>query len=196
MFAKISRYYKLPDEVTKDVQGRSLPSKTLRLLPEVSGDFLHTVEEVDRLDHLAYKYYRQPRKWWRICDANPAFLSPQAVLGGEPIMTDRFPLTWDDAAGQPPWANLRQGLLATVGVLDLQIVEEAQLVPEVQTVDGQPVTITVDRYKRAVIVIYNRLNVSAETLSGLITATGFETSQAERIGRVGKKIIIPPDSVR
>ena len=64
MFSKISRYRKLPDTVSSDARGRSLQSKTLRLLPEVSGEFRHTVEEVDRLDHLAYKYYRQSRKWW------------------------------------------------------------------------------------------------------------------------------------
>ena len=72
-----------------------MASKTLRLLPQVSGTFRHTVEDVDRLDHLAYKYYQQPRKWWRISDANPEFLSPQALLGKEPIVTDRFPVTFD-----------------------------------------------------------------------------------------------------
>jgi len=196
MFSKISRYRKLPDEVTTDVQGRAQQSKTLRLLPEVSGDFRHTVEQVDRLDHLAYKYYKQPRKWWRICDANPAFLSPQALLGVEPIVTDRFPLTLDDEADQPPWAELRQQLLAKVGVIDVQMVEEAQLVPTVRTVDSQQVTVYADDYTRAVIITYNRVNVSAETLGDVITATGFGTSQAQRIGRVGKQVIIPPDSVR
>ena len=88
MFSKISRYRKLPDVVTIDVQGRRLESKSLRLLPEVTGIFLHTVESGDRLDHLAYKYYKQPRKWWRICDANPEFPSPQALLGKESIVID------------------------------------------------------------------------------------------------------------
>jgi hypothetical protein len=196
MFSKISRYRKLPDEVSTDVQGRTLPSKTLRPLPEVSGDFLHTLEEVDRLDHLAYKYYKQPRKWWRLCDANPGFLSPQAMLGVEPIVSDRFALTWDDEAGQPPWAELRQQLLKKVGVVDVYTVGQAQLVPTVRMVEGQQVTVEADHYARAVIITYNRVNVSAETLGDVITATGFETSQAGRIGRVGKQIIIPPDSVR
>ena len=79
MFSRISRYRKLPDIVTTDSHGRTLPSKTLRLLPQVAGTFRHTVEDVDRLDHLAYKYYQQPRKWWRIVDANPEFMSPQAL---------------------------------------------------------------------------------------------------------------------
>ena len=55
MFSKLSRYRKLADVVTTDAKGRHLKSKSLRLLPEVSGTFLHTLQDVDRLDHLAYK---------------------------------------------------------------------------------------------------------------------------------------------
>lgn len=51
MFSKISRYRKLPDVVAVDAQGRRLESKGLRLLPELTGTFLHTVEAGDRLDH-------------------------------------------------------------------------------------------------------------------------------------------------
>ncbi len=94
MFSKNSRYRKVPDVVTTDSKGRKLKSRNFRLLPEVSGDFFHTVEEIDRLDHLAYKYYKQSRKWWRICDANPEFMSSQALLGKEAIVTVRFPLTF------------------------------------------------------------------------------------------------------
>ena len=93
MFSKISRYRTLPDVVTTDARGRTVSSKALRPLPTVSGTFLHTVEGVDRLEHLAFKYYQQPRNWWRICDANPEFMSPQGLLGKEPVVTARFPLT-------------------------------------------------------------------------------------------------------
>ena len=134
MFSKISRYRKLPDVVTTDVQGRSLQSKTLRLLPEVSGDFLHTVEEVDRLDHLAYKYYRQPRKWWRICDANPAFMSPQVLLGKEPQVVARFPIVWEGP--MPPWPVLLRALAATVGVEDARMGTSDQPLPDMQILES------------------------------------------------------------
>ena len=62
MFSRISRYRTLPDIVTTDAEGRTLVSKTLRPLPQVSGTFRHTVEDADRLDHLAYKYYQQPQQ--------------------------------------------------------------------------------------------------------------------------------------
>ncbi|WP_347275086.1 hypothetical protein [Candidatus Kuenenia sp.] len=195
MFSKISRYRKLPDVVTTDNKGRASASRDLRLLPEVSGAFLHTVEAVDRLDHLAYKYYKQPRKWWRICDANPEFMSPQALLGKEPIVTDRFPLTFQGNGAQPPWAGLLRDLSETLGVEDVKVVENIQLVPEEQTLDGQQVTVHVEHFERAVIVTYNRMNMCVEDLASIITDTGFGVSQPENIGRVGKKIIIPPDVV-
>jgi len=34
----------------------------------------HTLKATDRLDALALHYYNDPRKWWRILDANPELL--------------------------------------------------------------------------------------------------------------------------
>jgi hypothetical protein len=193
MFSRISRYRKLPDMVTTDSHGRTLPSKTLRLSPQVSGTFLHTVEEVDRLDHLAYKYYQQPRKWWRIVDANPEFLSPQALLGKEPIVTDRFPLSFDGDGMQPPWSALVRHLTERVGVEDVKVVEETRLVPQAQTVDGQ--TVYVEQFERTVVVTYNQMNIGTGDLASIMAASGFDVSQPERIGRAGKQIVIPRDVI-
>jgi hypothetical protein len=195
MFSKISRYRKLPDVVTTDAKGRSLESKSLRLLPDVSGTFLHTVEEMDRLDHLAYKYYKQPRKWWRICDANPEFMSPRALRGKEPVVTYRFGLTWEDEAGPPPWANLRSQLIEKVGVLDVKIVEDVQLVQDVKTIDDKQVTMYVENYRRSVIVTYNQMNVNSEDLADIMDDVGFQMAQPVKIGRLGKNIIIPRNIV-
>lgn len=189
MFSRISRYRKLPDVVTTDSKGRILVSKTLRLSPPVSGTFRHTVEDADRLDHLAYTYYRQPHKWWRISDANPEFLSPQALLGKEPTVTDRFPLTF--AGAQPPWAALVQNLTRQVGVEEVKVVEEIRLMPQQQTLAGRPVTVHLEQFARAVIVTYNRLNVSGGDLARIMAASGFVSGHPESVGRVGKPIIIP-----
>jgi hypothetical protein len=134
MFSKISRYRKLTDILTTDVKGRTLESKSLRLLPEVSGTFLHTVEEVDRLDHLAYKYYKQPRKWWRICDANPEFMSPLALLGKEPVATGLFPIVWEGLV--PPWSVLLNDLSAQVGVEEVKMGTSGQTLPDTRVLDG------------------------------------------------------------
>ena len=191
MVSRLSRYRTLPDIITTDAEGRTLVSKTLRPLPQAPGTFRHTVEDADRLDHLAYKYYRQPTKWWRLSDANPEFLSPQALLGKEPIVTDRFPLEFDGA--QPPWASLVQNLKQHLGVEEVKVVEEIHHAPEERTIGGRRVTLHVERFERAVIVTYNHFNVNAGVVAGIITNSGFVARPPERLGRVGKQIIIPRD---
>lgn len=193
MFSKISRYRKLQDLVTTDDKGRNLESKTLRLLPEVSGTFVHTVEQSDRLDHLSFKYYKQPRKWWRICDANPELMSPQALLGKEQIVTSRFSVTFDGNGAQPPWSNLLRKLSEIVGFEDMNIIEKVKLVEEVQSVDGEQVLVHTEHFEREVLLMFNQMNVSAEDLSDVITASGFKVNESKNIGRVGKQIVIPPD---
>jgi len=196
-FSKISRYRKLSDDTTIDASGRNLASKGLRMLSLVSGTFLHTIEEPDRLDHLAYKYYKQPRKWWRICDANSEFLSPQALLGKEPLVVDSFPLTFDDSTTQPPWSDVLKQLSETLGVDDFQIVDdEVELVEEQVDVGGEQVTVLVPRYERSVVILYNEMNVEASELIDILSTIGFGVGQSERIGRVGKKVTIPPNTTK
>jgi hypothetical protein len=248
--------------VTIDARGRALPSKTLRLLPEVSGDFRHTVEQVDRLDHLAYKYYKQPRKWWRICDANPEFMSPQALLGKESQVAARFPIVWEGP--MPPWPILLRALADTIGIEDARMGASDQPLPDTQVFDDtllfaidaslaadlsagvltQGISIalrqalqdggvtlasevrfsfvdenrwritdrvseqiytfkleasalnvceSVARYTWAVTVTYNEMNVTAQEIADLMSSLGFSVSPSETIGRVGKRIIIPPN---
>jgi hypothetical protein len=197
MFSKISRYRTLPDLVTTDARGRTVSSKTLRLLPTVTGTFLHTVEEMDRLEHLAFKYYQQPRNWWRICDANPEFMAPQALLGKEPIVTVRFPLALESEEAQPAWAGLLGQLAAMAGVERVQVVEqEVGLVQRSRDIAGTQVTVVIPRYERAVIVTYNQMNnVGAGDLVEVMAGEGFTVGPPEPIGRVGKPIVIPPDVV-
>jgi hypothetical protein len=194
MFSTISRYRKLPDTVAIDAQGRLLASKSLRPPPTATGIFFHTVEAVDRLDHLAYKYYKQPRKWWRICDANPEFPSPQALLGKEPVATAQFPLTFA-GVGQPPWAGLLQKLGQKIGVEDVRLLDDIQLAAQEQIIGGQNVIVNVERHEQAVTVVYNRMYVSAGELASIILGTGFAATEPENIGRVGKRIVIPPDVI-
>ncbi len=192
MFAKNSRYRMLPDVVTVNARSRTEVTKDLRVMPVVEGDFRHTVAEIDRLDHLAFKYYGQSGKWWRICDANPDFMSPQALLGNEPIEVARFPVTFAGAA--PPWTELVRRLEALVGVEDVKVVEDSEIVAEEQTVGGQIVMVNVERFARAAIVTYNRTNLGAGQIADVIETVGFEVAEPQHIGRVGKEIVIPPDA--
>jgi hypothetical protein len=191
MFSRISRYRTLPDIVTTDAEGRALVSKTLRPPPEAPGTLRHTVADTDRLDHLAYKYYRQPTKWWQLSDANPRFLSPQALLGKEPIVTDRFPVEFDGA--RPPWPTLVRNLTQQVGVEEVEVVEEIRLAPRAEIVGGQSVILHSEQFERAILVTYNQLNTNAGDLTGIFAAAGFTVRTPERLGRVGGQIIIPRD---
>ena len=173
MFSKNSRYRKLPDEVTVDRQGRRLTSKQLRSHPEVIGVFLHTIEDSDRLDQLAYKYYQQPRKWWRICDANPALMSPQDLLGKSPIVTQRFPLTYSVSEDGPAWAMLLTELIEQVGVEDAWLASDETFIT----------------------VTFNHITVQSGDLAGMLEAAGLTVGNPQTIGRTGKQITIPPNVV-
>jgi hypothetical protein len=192
MFSKISRYRNLPDVTVADAKGRVLAAKDLRLLPDVSGTFRHTVNAGDRLDQLAYKYYGQPLQWWNICDANPDFLSPLATLGLEPVVTTLFPVT---VSAAPPWAALFRAVPAIPGVEDVQIAEEVKLIPQQTTVGGQTVTVLTDQFSRAVLVTYNRLTVTAAAIAAAITAAGFQVAPFSDLGQLGQEIVIPPKPI-
>lgn len=115
MFSKISRYRGSPDIAVEGVEGRVVASKGLRLLPpELPEGLVHTVEDGDRLDHLAFKYYKQPRAWWHIADANPEFLSPEALLGSEPRSTLEIPVAWEGPT--PPWSGVLRELALRPGI--------------------------------------------------------------------------------
>jgi len=178
VFSKRSRYRAVPDVAVLDAKGRVLPSKALRLLPDVTGTFRHTVAAGDRLDQVAFRYYSQSVQWWRVCDASPQILSPLDLLGQGPLVTMRFQVAV--AAGDPPWAALRTALAAKPAVADALFQED---------VDG-------DRVARAVLITYNPRGVTAETLVQAIIDAGFQvTGPPAAAGQVGQEIVIPPPAV-
>jgi hypothetical protein len=195
MFLKNSRYRKLENTVATDAAGRTLALKELRLLPDVTGKFLHTIVETDRLDNLSFKYYRQPKKWWRICDANPEVLSPQALLGKEPVVISRFALVIPDDGASPPWAELRRNLIERIGVVDIVFEENYFLTSHTEMYEGQTVIVNAEQCEHAVIVTYNRFDVTATEVANSISVTGIKVSQPVTIGMIGKNLVVPPDIV-
>jgi hypothetical protein len=190
VFSKISRYRAEPDVASVDAAGRTLLSKRLRIVPVVTGQFRHLVTDHERVDQLAYKYYKQPRKWWRICDANPEFMSPQALLGKGTTAVARFPVTF---VGTPPWSAVHSALSAEVGIEDVAVVEEVELLPEEQIVGAEIVLVLVERVLRSLRVTFNRKNLDLTRIAELIEAQGFGVGEPQMIGRTGKPIVIPPD---
>ncbi len=199
MFSELSRYNDLDDVIAPDAKGRLLKSRGIRPAPDVSGDFSHNIEEKDRLDHLAYTYYKESRKWWRVCDANPNFDSPPALLGKEPIITTRFPVTYTNAdeTVQPPWYKLVRCLNHMTGVEDVRFHCRAGLVGKVVSHGGRSVEIQAETFDTAFTVIYNRLSVTRAEIAAAIKNedNGFHVGEPEDVGRLGKDIVIPPDAL-
>lgn len=80
MFFDGSRYLRVKDFTVPGPDGRPVKVKRARVadLPEAS--FVYQAKEGDRLDLLAFRFYRTPRKWWLIADANPEVLYPDELL--------------------------------------------------------------------------------------------------------------------
>jgi hypothetical protein len=189
VFSKQSRYRLVPDVTVPDAHGRLVLVKDVRPLPEVTGTYRHTVDAGDRLDRLAWTYYGQPLLFWRICDANPDFLSPLALLGQEALVTTRFPVSV--AAGNPPWSTLLADLTGTVGVDDVAVVEETTLEQQRRTVGADEVTVTVERPLRTVVVTYDRVNIDAAAVAAVIGAAGLTVGPPTDGGQVGRSIVVP-----
>jgi hypothetical protein len=72
MFFKGSRYESVDELGITDGTGRVVRYKKVRLIHETEARMGHVLNQGERLDHLAHLYYRDPERFWRICDANRA----------------------------------------------------------------------------------------------------------------------------
>jgi hypothetical protein len=90
MFAKGSRYERVPEGLFVDPSGRPIPYKLLRLVPDQPPSLQgHVVVQGDRLDRLAATYYGDPEQFWRICDGNLAVRPDDLLVPGLRLL---FPL--------------------------------------------------------------------------------------------------------
>lgn len=75
MFDAASRYYAIDEGTIQDDNGKTIPYKRRRFLPQGSGMTLVAdlrIAEGERLDNLAARNLGDPLLFWRICDANDA----------------------------------------------------------------------------------------------------------------------------
>jgi hypothetical protein len=83
---KGSRYEKLARSTytVTTADGEMHAALPIRFIPPTRAAFRHRVTATDRLDLLAYHYYRKPDRFWLIADANDK-MDPQELLqvGGE-----------------------------------------------------------------------------------------------------------------
>lgn len=67
---KRSRYAKTTVHTGQDRSGETLETFELREIRPADGVLRITAGSTDRLDLLAYRYYRDPTLFWKICDAS------------------------------------------------------------------------------------------------------------------------------
>ncbi len=80
MFSKQSRYAIVRDAEWVDGKGRNIAYKRIRFIPPAPPRRGHIITEGERLDHISYFYYKDARRFWRICDAN-AVMFPDDLAG-------------------------------------------------------------------------------------------------------------------
>jgi hypothetical protein len=83
---KTSRYAKVDVLVTTDAAGEEVRALELRTIPKTTGVFHHTPTGDERLDHIAHRYLRDPKKFWRICDASDVLDPFDVVVPGRPVL--------------------------------------------------------------------------------------------------------------
>lgn len=86
MIDKTSRYAKVGRFTAVDATGEELELLELREVPPTEGIFSHTPSDGERLDHLAQRYYRDPKKFWKLCDASDVLDPFDVVVPGRPVL--------------------------------------------------------------------------------------------------------------
>ncbi|HWN66247.1 MAG TPA: hypothetical protein VNM90_01345 [Haliangium sp.] len=85
MIDRSSRYKQTATYIAVDAQGEPLKVLELRDISKTESVFAHSPEPGQRLDHLAQRYYRDARKFWRICDASDEMDPFDVVQPGVPV---------------------------------------------------------------------------------------------------------------
>ncbi|MFJ4245045.1 tail protein X [Streptomyces iakyrus] len=189
MFSKQSRYHAVPDVAGSRRDRRSVVGKDLRVLPNITGSFTHTIGDGDRLDQLAFQYYGQPLHYWRICDANPDFLSPLALIGQEPLVAAHYTVAVPEDG--PSWGQVLATLSAMVGVQDVIVRHDVTTKPAVELAEGEEVTVVAEHTVPVVTVMYNRVAVDGDAISGTIEQSGLTVTSRSETGQTGRQIVIP-----
>jgi hypothetical protein len=70
MIFKGSRYQNVKAYQAVASNGQTVTALSIRFIPPTPAGFRHTFSAAERLDLLAFQFYRNPEKFWLIADAN------------------------------------------------------------------------------------------------------------------------------
>jgi hypothetical protein len=79
MIFKVSRYQNIPIYTATGPDGEPVTALRIRFIPDTPAGFVHAYRADERLDLLAYRFYRNPEKFWLIADANTE-MDPEDLL--------------------------------------------------------------------------------------------------------------------
>jgi len=79
MIFKGSRYAKTGTYDVTGPNGQPVKALQIRVIPNRPAGFFHTFRADERLDLLAFRFYRNPEKFWVIADANTE-MDPEDLL--------------------------------------------------------------------------------------------------------------------
>ncbi len=85
MIDRKSRYRTTPVLTVDDGRGATHSLLDLRETPQTAAVLQITPSDSDRLDLLAWRYYRDPTRFWRICDACSELDPLDVVAPGDPL---------------------------------------------------------------------------------------------------------------
>lgn len=85
MIGRRSRYARTPVAEIVDAAGEAVTLLEPRELVRVGAVFAHSAVEGDRLDLLAFRYYRDPLKAWRIGDVADDLDPWDVIVPGRPV---------------------------------------------------------------------------------------------------------------
>ena len=88
MVFKGSRYTNISVYQTNNADGQIVAALKPRFISQTAAGYLHAYTAGERLDLIAYKFYRNPEKFWLIADANNE-MDPEDLL--EPGRQLRIP---------------------------------------------------------------------------------------------------------
>ena len=86
MIFKGSRYEKVPVLQRTGPDGQTVSYLAIRFIPSAPAGYRHTFRAHERLDILAYNFYRNPEKFWLIADANDAMDPEDLLVPGEQLL--------------------------------------------------------------------------------------------------------------
>lgn len=85
MFFKGSRYEKVDTNQITDSTGQVIIYKKIRFIPPTAGVVGYSVKQGERLDQISNRSFRDPQRFWRICDANEAMWPDDLLTVGRTL---------------------------------------------------------------------------------------------------------------